>query len=183
MAARRCFLWGWLAGLGATAWLTAAATAAAAAAPDLHEHWDTRCKPCHGDAAVFARSTLSVDAQGRLLGRHHGDQLDTFLRQHYLGDDLVPPVMAMLKAQVVTTPVFKQKCAGCHESAAALARKSLVLRDGVLTGRSSGRPVAEFLRNHGGLAGAEVEPMVRTLERVLKEVGAASQAAALAGPH
>ncbi|TXC65391.1 hypothetical protein FSC37_02610 [Piscinibacter aquaticus] len=148
----------------------AALCSAAHAATDLHNYWDSRCRECHGESAAFARSTLSVEA-GRLLGRHHRDDLATFLRQHYLSDDLVAPVLQMLQAQATTSPVFKDKCAGCHGSASQFARESLVMRDGVLTGRASGRPVREYLQRHGKLAPEQVGPMVATLERVLGEVG------------
>ena len=147
-------------------------SAAAPAAPDLHAYWDDRCKACHRDAGEFARSTLSVDAAGRLVGRHHGAQLAVFLRQHYLSDDMVEPVMAMLLAQAGTpAPVFKQKCSRCHESAAALARESLQMRQGVLVAKVDGRPLAQLLQRHGGLDPSEIAPMVETLERVWGEVG------------
>ncbi len=143
---------------------------AARAAPDLHDYWDTRCRECHGDSATFARSTLRVEG-GRLLGRHHTEGLATFLRQHYLADDLLMPVMQMLQAQATTPPVFKEKCAGCHGTAADFAREALVMRDGVLVGRASGRAVREYLQRHGKLPASQVAPMVATLERVLGEVG------------
>jgi cytochrome c5 len=143
---------------------------AAGAATDLHDYWDSRCRECHGDSAAFARSTLRVEG-GRLLGRHHTEGLATFLRQHYLSDDLLVPVMQMLQAQVTTSPVFKEKCAGCHGTAADFARESLVMRDGVLVGRVSGRAVRDDLQRHGKLAPSQVAPMVATLERVLGEVG------------
>jgi mono/diheme cytochrome c family protein len=153
--------------------LFAMLAAPALAAPqgrDLHAYWDGRCKECHGDSAAFARSTLRIE-QGRLLGRHHGTELPTFLRNHYLADELVAPVTAMLAAQVTTTPLFKQHCAGCHGSASEFARKSLALQGGVLTGKASGKPVADYLRSHGGLPPAQVPAMVQTLQRVLGEVG------------
>lgn len=143
---------------------------AGAAGTDLHAYWDGRCRSCHGDAGAFARSTLSVDAAGRLQGRHHADDLDRFLRQHYLADDLVAPVTAMLVAQVATPPLFKEDCASCHGTAADFARKSLELRGGVLTGKASGRPVQAFLHSHGALPPAQVPEMVKTLTRVLGEV-------------
>ncbi|MBK7263888.1 MAG: hypothetical protein IPI03_19360 [Rubrivivax sp.] len=142
----------------------------ASLARDLHEHWDSRCKSCHGDSAAFARSTLRVE-QGRLLGRHHVADLPKFLHNHHLADDLVAPVSAMLMAQVNTKPLFKTHCAGCHDSAAALARRSLLMHGAVLTGKINQRPVADFLRRHGGLAATEVAPMVTTLRRVLAEIG------------
>lgn len=151
--------------------LSLAAGAVAAAGPDLHAYWDNRCAQCHGDAGPFARRTLRVD-NGRLLGKHHGADLERFLRQHYLADDLVAPVTAMLAAQVSTPPLFRQRCAACHDSAATFARRSLALRDGVLVGKASGQPVAVYLRSHGGLAPKEVPEMVKTLARVHAEVGA-----------
>lgn len=147
--------------------------ARAAAGPDgrdLHAYWDGRCKDCHGDSGAFARSTLRVE-QGRLLGRHHGADLPTFLRNHYLTDELVAPVTAMLTAQATTSPQFKEHCAGCHGTAAEFARKSLVLQGGVLIGQASRKPVADYLRSHGGLPPAEIPAMVKTLQRVLGEVG------------
>lgn len=138
---------------------------------DLHDYWDTRCRDCHGDAGAFARRTLRVE-DGVLVGAHHTKDLDRFLRNHYLTDDLLRPVTAMLTAQVQSAPLFRNHCSGCHGSAAEFARRSLVLRGGVLTGVTSARPVADLLRNHGGLAPAEVDAMVTTLTRVLGEVAA-----------
>lgn len=148
-------------------------SAPAAAGPDgrdLHAYWDGRCKECHGDSAAFARSTLRLD-QGRLAGWHHGADLPDFLRNHYLADELVAPVTAMLAAQLATSPQFKEHCAGCHGTAADFARQSLVLRGSVLTGKASGKPVGDHLATHGGLPPAETPAMVQTLQRVLQEVG------------
>ena len=138
---------------------------------DLHDYWDGRCRECHGDAGDFARRTLSVE-RGRLLGKHHRNDLEGFLTNHYLADELVAPVMQMLAAQVATRPLFKQHCARCHGAASDFARKSLVLRDGRAVGRTTGRVVAEYLRSHGGLAPADIPVMAATLERVMRETGA-----------
>lgn len=150
--------------------LLAPCVASAANTVDLHAYWDDRCKTCHDDSGAFARRTLRVES-GHLVGAHHHEDLTRFLQQHYLTDDLVAPVTAMLLAQATTTPLFKPHCAACHGDAAALARKSLVMKGGVLTGKASGRPVADFLRSHGGLAPDEVPAMTATLRRVLGEVG------------
>lgn len=148
------------------------APAAAPPARDLHDYWHARCKDCHGDSAAFARSTLGVDG-GRLTGRHHRTDMALFLHNHYLADDLVEPVTAMLMAQVTAAPDFKAKCSSCHASAAEFARTSVDLRDGVLVGKAAGRPVADKLRHHGGLAPEQASAMVATLKRVLAEVGGA----------
>lgn len=147
-----------------------AALAAPLPAQDLHQYWDSRCKSCHGDAGDFARRTLAAE-NGRLVGRHHRDDLTVFLRQHYLADDLVEPVTRMLLAQATTPPLFQQRCAGCHGTAAEFARGSLTLRDGVLTGKASGRPVADYLRRHGGLQPGEIPTVVATLTRLMAETG------------
>ncbi len=142
----------------------------ASPARDLHAYWDDRCKSCHGDSAAFARSTLRVE-QGRLAGRHHGADLDAFLRAHYLADDWVAPVMRMLLAQATMDPVFKERCSQCHGSAAAFARRSLAVKDGRLLGNASRQPVAQYLTLHGGLEPQQIPAMVKTLERVRGEVG------------
>ena len=54
---------------------------------------------------------------------------------------------------------------------AEFARQSLAMKDGQLIGRTSQRPVQDYLRRHGGLASEQVPTMVKTLERVLGEVG------------
>jgi hypothetical protein len=145
------------------------------AGTDLHAYWDSRCRSCHGESGPFARSTLRADGRGRLLGRHHATDLERFMRQHYLAEDLVQPVSAMLAAQVVTPPLFRQRCADCHGAAAEFARRSLAVRaDGVLIGKQSGLAVQLYLRLHGGLEPAQVSEMVKTLTRVLDEVGGAA---------
>jgi hypothetical protein len=141
-----------------------------AAERDLHDYWDSRCKDCHGHAASFARQTLHV-SDGKLAGRHHGaGELERFLANHYLADELVAPVMAMLLAQATSAPTFVEKCGSCHGSAAVFARKSLLMKGGVLTGRTSSQPVKDYLARHGGLAPTEIAAMVQTLARVLGEV-------------
>ena len=160
----------WVLGLGLVTASLLPMVPAAAAGRDLHDYWDGRCKDCHGDAGAFARSTLSVE-QGRLVGLHHGANLEQFLHNHYLADELVAPVMRMLQAQATTSPVFKEKCSQCHGSAAAFARRSLVMKDGQLIGQASRRPVKDYLKNHGALAPEQVPAMAATLERVYTEVG------------
>jgi mono/diheme cytochrome c family protein len=159
-------------GLGLLLMLLAGPTSAQTEATrDLHAYWHDRCLPCHAEAGAFARSTLAV-VDGRLVGRHHRADLDKFLHQHYLAAELVAPVTAMLSAQTVTAPVFKEQCGGCHGSAAEFARQSLIVEGGVLKGRKSATAVANYLGRHGGLAPADVPAMVKTLERVVAEVGA-----------
>lgn len=144
--------------------------AASAAGLDLHAQWDQRCQSCHGHASEFARRFLRVE-NGRLAGRHHRDDLERFLHNHYLADDLVGPVMAMLAAQVTTPPLFRAKCGGCHGSGAEFVRESLVWQGGRLVGQTSGRDVADTLRGHGGLRPTELKTVTDSLARIAREIG------------
>ena len=147
----------------------ASLSSAAPAEVDLHDYWDQRCSYCHGHSSEFARRFLRVD-QGRLRGVHRRDDLDVFLRNHYLTEQLVAPVRAMLMAQLTTKPLFGEKCAGCHGTAAAFARQSLGVVNGVLVGTASGIKVVDYLASHGRLESHDVPIIVDTLRRVRDEV-------------
>ncbi|MBK1838683.1 hypothetical protein JHL17_14785 [Azospirillum sp. YIM B02556] len=138
---------------------------------DLHRFWEQTCGDCHRHAGDFARRYLTV-RDGRLEGGHHKDDLLVFMGHHYLPQDLVQPMYEMLLAQATTSPRFKERCGRCHESAADLARETLVIRDGMLLGRESGRAVAEFLPRHAklGLTAEETAFFVDLLTRVEREV-------------
>lgn len=136
---------------------------------DLNRFWDLTCGSCHGHSADFARKFLSVK-DGALQGRHHVDDLRTFMSNHYLAPGLVDPVYDMLLSQRQTGPLFRAKCAGCHKTAAELVRQSIELREGMLFGRETERPVAEYLQRHGKLTPAEQAAMVGVLGRIEREV-------------
>jgi hypothetical protein len=144
-------------------------TVGEAPALDLHRYWDQRCGECHGHAGAFARRFLSV-RDGELQGRHPVGDMRLFLRNHGVPAGEVDAVYAMLLAQASSPGGFDSRCGSCHGSAAELARGSLVLRDGVLRGVRSSRPVAEFLRDHAGLRPEEVTFFTDLLTRVEREV-------------
>lgn len=166
---RACLRAGSFARFAALVILAVSPAAAATDTVDLHAFWDQSCAGCHGHAAQFARKFLSIE-NGELGGRHHRDDLMLFLRNHGVPEARVKPVYDMLLAQAGADPKFKARCGGCHETAAELARKTLVARDGVLQGRDSGRPVAEFLKRHGRLKPEEVPFFVDLLTRIEREV-------------
>jgi hypothetical protein len=140
-----------------------------ALAVDLHRFWDQRCGGCHGHAGDFARRYLKVE-DGRLIGRHHTDNLRLFLGQHEMSGALAGEIYAMLLAQASTPPIYQQRCQGCHQSAAELARSSLTASgDKVLT-RQSGQPLADFLPKHARLRPEEISVIVASLVRVYHEV-------------
>lgn len=142
-----------------------------AAPADLHAFWDDRCAECHGHAAQFARNHLKLK-DGRLVGSRASRDVCQFLASHGAGPEMAQPLCAMLAAQAATPSLFKQKCAGCHQTAADLARASLVLEAGVLKGKANGKPLAGFLVSHGAVTAEEEARLVATLTRVLTEVGA-----------
>ena len=136
---------------------------------DLHDYWDGRCASCHGHAAQFARKFLRVE-DGKLVGTHHKDTLEAFLEHHYLTPDLHQPVVAMLKAQATTVPVFASKCGGCQGTAADFARQSLSIQQRTLVGKKTGKPVADYLKQHGGVSPAEAKSVTEVLQRLVGEV-------------
>lgn len=150
--------------------LTGAGIGAPLAATDLHAYWDQRCAGCHGHAGDFSRRFLRVE-DGKLLGWHQKERLPQFLRNHYAADEYADAIYAMLLAQRRQQPIYREKCAGCHQSAADLVRASIVVRDGRLTTRRSQRDLAEFLGLHGGLAAGQVPELLESLERVMRETG------------
>jgi hypothetical protein len=140
-----------------------------AADRDLHDYWDARCASCHGHAGQFARKFLSVE-NDKLVGVHHRTDLDLFLRTHYLTAELYAPTIAMLKAQAESGAIFRERCSGCHGTAAEFARKSLELKNDVLYGKKSQVPVRTFLKDHFTPPPETTQALVETLTRVLGEV-------------
>ena len=138
-------------------------------AVDLHRLWEDRCADCHGEAGDFARRSLAVE-DGKLLGAHPERELRRFLQNHYLKNNEIDAVYAMLLAQAGSRPRFRERCTPCHERAAQLARESLLRRDGVLYTRGTRQQLEEFMQGHISLSVEEVEFFVRLLERVEGEV-------------
>jgi hypothetical protein len=153
--------------VGVAVWLWWAVPPAAAV--DLHHFWDQRCGGCHGHAGEFARRYLKVES-GKLVGRHHTDNLRLFLGQHEMSGAIADEIYAMLLAQASTAPVYQEKCRSCHQNAAELARSSLVASGGTVVGRQSGRPLADLLPSHARLTAGELSVLVESLTRVYREV-------------
>lgn len=153
----------------AGALLASVAAITPAGATDIHAFWDQRCAECHGHAGDFARRHLSA-RNGTLIGAHHATNLKSFLGQHHMGPGLVDDIYAMLLAQVQTAPLYQRKCIACHETASELVRGELEQRDGRLTGKKTGQPVADFLKSHGRLMPDEVPMIVEVLERIFREI-------------
>jgi hypothetical protein len=140
----------------------------AASAADIHAYWENHCLECHGHAGAFARERLTVEG-GVLVSEHWGSRLERFLANHRTTPATLGPIIAMLTAQVATPALYAEHCSGCHGTAADLVRDTVDRRDGVLHGRSSGRPLAPFLARHGGLASDEIPIVLESLDRLVDE--------------
>lgn len=92
------------------------------------------------------------------------------MQNHYLKNNEVEAVLAMLRAQVETPPLFQARCERCHGLATEFARESLELRDGVVFGRESGQPISEFLSHHARLTEDQAAFFTAVLTRVKQEV-------------
>jgi hypothetical protein len=136
---------------------------------DLHWLWHNHCADCHGHAGEFSRKFLKV-SDGELQGAHHVHDLRQFLSNHHLAGNEVDAVYNMLLAQANTQARFKDECSSCHDSAAEFIRAELVLRDGVLVSRISGRPVGEFLIGHQDLEPDDADFYLGVLHRVAHEI-------------
>lgn len=136
----------------------------AGAAEDFHQLFEARCALCHGHAGAFARATLErVD--GVLRGRKSGREVAAFLPGHLgrLDPEQVALFVAVFTKQIGSGALFQQRCAICHVRARDLARASLVVVEGRLLGRYSGRDIEAFLQGHGRASETEAAELHRAL--------------------
>ncbi len=144
---------------------------AAAQAVDPHGVFEERCSRCHeAHGGDFARKSLTLTPDGRLVGESQAVPVEDFLNGHFgrPSREEIAALAEMFMHQVRTGGLFKQKCRVCHGNAKRLARTKLLLRDGTLTGRYSARKMREFLARHGRLEGGEVETVRAMLEWQLR---------------
>jgi len=122
---------------------------------DAQAIWDSRCEECHGDSAKFAGKYL-WDIEGQLQGQHHINNLDLFMRNHYLPDHEIEAINSMLLTQANSPVRFKAECGDCHGDAKEFVEKSIWVRGSGITGLESGRDISEFLPTHQELQPEDV---------------------------
>lgn len=134
---------------------------------DYHEVFDERCKSCHGHSGEFSRSTLAID-EGGITGSK-GQSLDRFLSNHAGGLELseIDALLDMFAKQINSEALFQERCIICHDRAHEFARLKLIIRDGILVGRYTGRDIAGFLREHGRLSATEATVITDALATIL----------------
>lgn len=136
---------------------------------DPHKLYEESCAGCHAPHArdfVF-ESLFATDAG--LVGKRSGGSLQAFLDAGH--GRLSPVEVEVLVDHFLSIQrsgrLFHKKCKICHVSPVELAQLELVLRDGRLVGRYSGRDTAQFLSGHGRLTAAEVPIVMDVLQRQL----------------
>jgi len=142
------------------------AFAAPAGAADFHALFEARCGACHGHSGAFARAHLVLD--NGTVRRQGGAPVAPFLARHAggLAPDEIALVLAVFARQIADGGLYQQRCEICHDRAYELARLELVIRDGRLVGRYTGRDIASFLTRHGRLSEDEAARMTEALTAI-----------------
>lgn len=127
--------------------------------------WDSRCEECHGDPEPFARKYLwNID--GQLQGQHHINNMDLFMRNHYIPDHEIEILHTMLLTQANSPVRFEAECGECHGDARDFVEKSLWVRGSEITGLDSGLDVKEFLPGHQELQSEDVAFYTKLFVRI-----------------
>lgn len=116
--------------------------------------WNSRCQQCHDNAAEFAHERLwNID--GQLHGKRHAEELQQFLRRHYIPATEIQTMYEMLLAHARSTERFDSECGSCHGTAAEFVEKSLWVRRDSISSLATGKDIAEFLSTHRDLSPAD----------------------------
>jgi len=134
-------------------------------ARDAEAIWDSRCEECHSESADFSRKYL-WNIEGELQGQHHVENLDVFMRQHYIPDHEIEAIRNMLLSHANSPVKFDNDCASCHEEVAAFVNKSIWVRGNEITGLESGKDIREFLPSHRDLSPEDISFYLRLFARV-----------------
>lgn len=140
---------------------------------DPHELFEAKCGRCHGHAGDFAREALTI-VDDNVVGRQSGKPVLETLARHpgSPSEAEASLIVDMFRRQILSDGVYKAKCRFCHDPAKDLARQALILREGQLLGRYSGRSIKGFLGYHGRLDGDEQIVVLDMLTWQLEVAGA-----------
>ncbi len=144
-------------------------SAVSAQTNDPHRLYEEHCAGCHPPhAGEFVQKNL-LQADDEVVGRRSGKELRSLLASGH--GKLAPGDSHVLVAHLVFVlegrALYREKCLICHDRGVVLARTKLILSDGMLVGRYTGREIETFLGNHGRLEGVEIPTIVQMLERQL----------------
>jgi mono/diheme cytochrome c family protein len=136
---------------------------------DPHELYEQRCSGCHAPhAGEYVHDNLKRLGD-KIVGRDTGMELRSFLTGGHgkLAPGEIDVMFAHLASILEGGALFRERCLICHGRAVALARSQIILRDGRLVGRYTGRDIGTFLENHGRLKGVQIATVIQMLERQL----------------
>jgi cytochrome c5 len=148
-------------------------TCAIAETIDPHRLYEDQCSGCHAaHAGEFVHGSLDY-SRGGAIGRKTSKGLRAFLTEGHggLNAQQIDALLDLFLGINTRGRVYHDKCRICHDRATELARSRLIIIDGRLMGRYSGRDIEEFLSRHGRLEGREVEMMTQTLESHVRAKG------------
>ncbi|SNS07620.1 hypothetical protein [Antarctobacter heliothermus] len=132
---------------------------------DAHQLYEGACAKCHAaHAGDFVFESLMMTGDG-LVGRSNGVPVFEFLASGHgrISAAEVAVLMRHFTSIQEGSQLFQQKCYVCHQRAVLLSEVKLITRDGQLTGRYSGRDIADFLAEHGRLTPEEVPVILERL--------------------
>ena len=137
---------------------------------DPHALYETHCTRCHAPHAGDLAHDMLVLEDGRALSRTSGETLRRILLGGHgslspsQADDLADHLTAILGAG----GVYRDKCLGCHDRAVRLARRNIIVRDGRMVSRYTGRDIAGFMLEHGRLTASEAGIILEMFARQLR---------------
>lgn len=135
-------------------------------ARDAYASWDNRCEECHSEARDFAAKYLWV-VDDELQGRHHIEDMNLFMRNHYTPKHEIEKMTVMLKKHANQMVRFEQECSECHNSAEDFVRASISTWGDGPTGVETGIPISEYLVTHRDLGEEDAAFFTRLITRVL----------------
>ena len=145
--------------------LLALVTFNAGAARDGAAIWASRCDECHGGSAGFAAKYL-WNMNGQLQGQHHSDTMGLFMKNHYIPDHEIAPILAMLLQQANNPARFAAECSECHGAVETFVEKSLWVGKGSISGTGTGSDLGEFLPTHRNLSQDDADYFQKLFYRV-----------------
>ncbi len=126
--------------------------------------WDNKCEECHGDPTRFAKKYL-WNIGGLLQGQHHVEDLELYLRQHYVPDYALQSIQNLLLNAANSPLQFNSECSHCHGEISGFVEESIWVRGNRITGLESGKDLREFLPGHETLQSGDVNFYLKLFAR------------------
>lgn len=133
--------------------------------PDAHEIYENSCSRCHEDhAGDFVHAALQLKNNAAVSVRT-GLSADDYMKSGHgkLLSEHIAALNTLFLFILENDGLFQSHCRICHGPARLLAKSKLIVKDGVLMGRYTGRNIQEFLYGHGRLTKSEAEKMTDIL--------------------